>query len=245
LGASLKTIDFGQIPVTTAASPDGTGETYSPSYITLSGIYSRAMTDRIRFGVKLDLISEQIMRVSASGVGLNAGVQYITRPGGFRMGVVLRNLGFDMKFDGPDLEQSITPPGTEPGTRQEPWRVPLATFELPTQLEIGVAYGIITSESLNLNVTGSFLNDNFSLDQYTLGAELEFANMIFVRGSYALAEHADNGTFHSADEEFLFGPGFGAGLNLNFGGTQLKLDYAMRASIFFDNNQWLTLRFGF
>jgi len=245
LGATMKTVDFGDIPVTTTDAPEGTGEVYSPRYMTLGLLYSRVMTDRIHFGVKLNLINEQIMRVSATGAALNAGVQYISRPGGFMMGVALRNLGVDMLFTGADLEQDIIPPGTEPGTRQEPWRIPLAQFEIPTQLEIGVAYGVLNSQNLNLIVSGSFLNDNFSLDQYTLGAELEVAGMAYLRGSYALAENPDAGTFHSSDEEFLWGPGFGAGLKLGFAGTELNLDYAMRPSKFFSNNQWLTLRFGF
>jgi hypothetical protein len=245
LGATLKTVNFGNIPVTTTTAPDGTGEVYSPRYMTMGLLYSRVMTDRIRFGVKVNIISEQVMRVSANGVALNAGVQYVTRPGGFMMGVALRNLGIDMLFTGPDLEQSITPPGSEPGTRSEPWRIPLAGFEIPTQLEIGVAYGVLNSDNMNLIVSGSFLNDNFSLDQYTVGAELEIAKIAYLRGSYALAENPDEGTFHSSDEEFLWGPGFGAGLNFNFGGTHLNLDYAMRPSKFFANNQWLTLRFGF
>ncbi len=245
LGATLKTINFGDIPVTTVNAPDGTGEVYSPRFLTLGILYSRVMTDRIRFGVKMNLINEQIMRVNASGVSLNAGVQYITRPGGFMMGVVLRNLGPDMVFNGPDLEQDVQLPGTEPGTRVEPLRVVLADFELPTQLEIGAAYGVLNTEQLNLTVTGSFLNDNFSLDQYTFGAELEVLGMAYVRGSYALAENPDTHDFHAGDEEFLWGPGFGGGLNLSFGGTELMLDYAMRPTKYFSNNQWLTLRVGF
>jgi len=35
LGFALKTLSFGEIPVTTQAFPDGTGELYSPSYLTL------------------------------------------------------------------------------------------------------------------------------------------------------------------------------------------------------------------
>ena len=46
-GISLKSLDFGEIPVTTALLPDGSGENYSPSYMTLSFLFSRKMTDRI------------------------------------------------------------------------------------------------------------------------------------------------------------------------------------------------------
>jgi len=245
LGASLKTVNFGEIPVTTTDSPDGTGEVYSPRYMTIGLIFSRVMTDRINFGAKLNLISEQIMRVSATGVALNAGVQYRTSEDGFMMGVSLRNLGTDMLFTGADLEQTITPPGTEPGTRSEPWRIPLSSFELPTQLEIAIAYGLYNSGATKLTVGGSFLNDNFSLDQYTFGAELELMDMIYLRGSYALAEDPETHELYSGNEEFLWGPGFGGGLKLNMGTANLKIDYAMRPTYLFANTQWLSFRLGF
>ena len=231
--------------MTTTNSPDGTGETYSPRYMTIGVIFSRVMTDRINFGAKLNLISEQIMRVSANGVALNAGVQYRTSEDGFMMGVTLRNLGIDMLFTGADLEQTITPPGSEPGTRSEPWRIPLSSFELPTQLEIAIAYGVYHNGSSKLTIGGSFLNDNFSLDQYTFGAELELMDMFYLRGSYALAEDPETHELYSGNEEFLWGPGFGGGLKLKMGTTNLKIDYAMRPTYLFANTQWLSFRVGF
>lgn len=245
LGATLKTLNFGEIPVTTTESPDGTGETYSPRYMTIGLIYSKVMTDRINFGVKLNMISEQVMRVSATGVALNAGVQYRTSEDGFMMGVTMRNLGTDMLFEGADLEQIMTHPDTEPGTRSEPWRIPLSAFELPTQLEIAIAYGVYHNGPTKLTIGGSFLNDNFSLDQYTVGAELVLMDMIYLRGSYALAEDPETHEFYSANEEYLWGAGIGGGLKLNMGSTNLKIDYAMRPSYLFSNMQWLSFRLGF
>ena len=46
-GVSLKSLDFGDIPVTTAILPDGTGEMYSPSYLTFGFLYSRSQLGRI------------------------------------------------------------------------------------------------------------------------------------------------------------------------------------------------------
>ena len=245
LGATLKTIDFGDIPVTTTDDPDGTGELYSPRYMTIGLIYSKVMTDRINFGVKLNFVSEQIMRVSATGVALNAGVQYRTAADGFMMGVTLRNLGTDMLFTGADLEQTISAPGVEPGTRDEPWRIPLSAFELPTQLEIAIAYGLYNNGSTKVTVGGAFLNDNFSLDQYTVGAEIELLNMVYLRGSYALAEDPETHAFYSNNEEFLWSSGFGVGMKLNMGTANIKIDYAMRPTYLFSTNSWLSFRVGF
>jgi len=204
------------------------------------------MTDRIRFGVKMNVISEQVMRTSATGVGVDAGVQYSTGPGGVQMVAVLRNLGPDMLFNGPDLEQNITPPNTEPGTRQEPWRVPLASFELPTQMELGISYGVLKTDLVKLTVGGSFLNDNFSFDQYRVGVEAELMKMFYLRGSYAIAEDPENNKFVALSDDFMWGPGLGAGVKLSVGGNaRIMLDYALRPTKYFDNNQWISVRFGF
>jgi len=244
-GATLKSLDFGDIAVTTTDSPDGTGEYYSPTFITVGFLYSRVMTDRIRFGTKLNIISEQVMRVSSTGVGIDAGVQYSTGPGGFQLGAVLRNFGPEMIFNGPDLEQDVVPPGTEPGTRAEAWRVPLASFELPTQMELSVSYGLINSQLLDLTAGASFLNDNFNYDQYRVGLQAELMKMFYLRGSYVIAQDPETDKFVSMTEDFMWGPGIGAGIKLHLGNSQIMLDYAYRPTKYFDNNQWVSVRFGF
>jgi hypothetical protein len=57
IGFDLKTFDFGDIPVTTETFPDGTGETYSPSFLHLVYIF-KSLTDRISIGTNLKLITE-------------------------------------------------------------------------------------------------------------------------------------------------------------------------------------------
>ena len=60
-GVSVKTLDFGDIPVTTASETEGTGAFFSPNFLTLTTNYSKQFSDNARFGVNLKLISEQIM----------------------------------------------------------------------------------------------------------------------------------------------------------------------------------------
>ena len=66
----------GDIPVTTIDNPEGTGATFSPTFVVLGVTYSNALTDRIRVGFTANLVSEEIQRPSASGVSFDAGVQY-------------------------------------------------------------------------------------------------------------------------------------------------------------------------
>jgi hypothetical protein len=243
LGFSIKSINFDDIAVTTNESPDGTGELFSPTYIILGLTYSRTMTDRINFGANVKLISEQIKRESAQGVAFDVGLQYKTDIG-LNLGVALKNIGPNMKFDGGDLEIFTQDVSDRPDAAGENTRLPLANFELPTSLEIGFSYDFKIGEANGLTFMGNFLNNNFALDEYRLGAEYSFHDAIFLRGSYVLGYDADNEKIRTADEDnFIWGPSFGGGLNFSVGQSlNLSFDYAYRMTKLFDDNQWFTFR---
>ena len=259
-GVSLKSLDFGDIPVTTAVLPDGTGEMYSPSYLTFGFLYSRKMTDRIFFGTTMKLISESIMRENARGFAIDAGVQYKSETG-FSLGASMRNLGLNMIFSGADLEEFHTPQSTEPGTNTEPRRIYLQEFALPTTLELGVSYNVNVGPASGV-VAASFLNNNFSFDEYRFGAEFLFAEMLSLRGGLSMGydpepygadglentpDDADDAEgFESNSEEFIWGPNFGVGLDLSkLTGLGVTVDYAYRTAKFFDGVSWLTLTVAF
>jgi hypothetical protein len=246
VGFSVKSLDFGDIPVTTNDSPDGTGEIYSPTFVILGVSYSRQMTDRINFGTNMKLISEQIERESARGVAFDFGLQYSSAIG-VKLGVALKNIGPNMKFDGGDLEVFTKDISDRPDTEGENARLPLAAFELPTSLEIGVSYDLAFGQANRLALMGTFLNDNFALDEYRIGAEYSFKDAIFLRGSYVLGYDADTDKIRTADENnFLWGPSFGGGVNFNVGQSlNFSLDYAYRVAEIFDDNQWFTFRVRF
>ena len=245
LGVSFRSLSFGDIDVTSVDAPDGTGETFSPDYLVVGLTYSRTMTDRINVGVTGKFISERIINESATGMAFDFGVQYATGMG-VDFGIVLKNIGPNMTFDGNDLEVLTNEQSTRPDAEREHFRVPLANFELPTTLEIGLSYNTKLNESNNVTVMGSFLNNNFGFDEYKVAGEYNFNDLFFLRGGYALAYDADGDEFKSADEDFLFGPSLGAGLNLSLGSDiSLAIDYAFRATELFDNNQWFTVRMGF
>jgi len=246
LGFSIKTVGFGEIDVTTNENPDGTGEVFSPTFLTLGATFSRAMTDKIHFGVNAKFISERIMGQSAGGAAFDFGLQYDTGRG-VKGGVALKNLGPNMKFGGTDTEVFTKDQSDRPDAEGENLRIPLAAFDLPTTFEIGLGYEYNLNEQNSLTVMGTFMNDNFALDQYKVGAEYSFNDFVFLRGAYQIGYDADEEKFRMADEDyFLWGPSFGAGLNLDLGpNISLNVDYAYRITKIFDDNQWFTLRLGF
>ena len=246
LGFGIKSIGIGDIAVTTNDSPDGTGEKFSPTFLTLGLTYSRAMTDKIHFGTNIKIITERMMGESANGYAFDFGLQYNTGMG-VKGGIALKNIGPNMSFDGNDLEVFTQDQSDRPDAEGENLRIPLASFDLPITFEIGLSYQININESNNVTLMGTFLNDNFALDEYRVAGEYNFNDLIFLRGSYQFGYDADTDQFRVSDaNHFLWGPSFGAGFNFDLGTKfQLKLDYAYRMTELFDANQWFTLSLGF
>lgn len=243
---SLKSLDYGDILLTTEENTDGTGETFSPTYIVAGFSFSRVMTDKIAFGITAKLISESILRVSSRGIAMDVGVQYNSGPGGYRLGVALKNLGPNMKFDGPDLEEKFQPQGTPPTSTIEPRRIVLQSFELPSTLELGIGYEFLLGEQNSIELSGDFVNNNFSLDEFKIGAEYSVNDIIFLRGGMNIGYNSDpeegSSSFTSSSEDFLWGPSFGAGLQYDVTpDMKLSFDYAFQSAKFFDDNQWITM----
>ena len=78
LAFSVMSMDFGSIEITTVDLPDGGLGTYSPKFMNMSLSYAKIFSNSIYGGVSVKMISEQISNVGASGVALDAGIQYVT-----------------------------------------------------------------------------------------------------------------------------------------------------------------------
>lgn len=238
LGFSIQTIDFGDIDITTNSYPDGTGETYSPNYMTLAMNFSKMMTDRIAFGVNIKIISETILRESATGVAADFGLQYQTGLRGFKFGVAMKNLGPNMRFDGPDLEQTVHIPGTEPGSQPRPLRITAQEFDLPSTLEFGTSYEIEVMDESHLILTGTFIHNNYSYDDFRIGGEWSYQNMLYVRGGYSLSPDLPT-------EEAMFTYTAGAGVRFDLSPTMsIAVDYGYRATEFFSDNHVFGIKLG-
>ena len=240
LGGSLRALSFGEELVTTEYAPDGTGSTFSPTYIVGTLSFARAMTDKIHFGTTFKLISEQIDEVSATGYAFDFGLQYVAGVSGLRFGIALKNLGSSLKFNGPGLDRTFVENGVSTVRR-----VTLQEADLPTNLEIGLGYLATFSKNNNIILSTTFQNSSFSSDEYKFGLEYNYNQMVFLRGAFTV--YPDNSEVDDVNKS-LFGPSFGAGLKYPFGGLTLGFDYAYRVineTGFNSTNQYFTLNVGF
>ncbi len=239
LAFSVRSLDFGDIPITTIDNPYGTGSSFSPTFFVGGITYSNSLTDRVRVGVNLNLISENIIRTSASGVSFDAGIQYIGLAGveGLKMGVVLKNLGTQMKYAGEDLIRIADDINSLRGTQF--YTIDAASFELPSQLEFGLSYTHRFNESYSTIVASSFQNNNFANDEYRIAGEFNFDDLFFLRGGYAYVSENTDDTNQS-----IWGPTFGVGFALRTG-VDIFIDYAYRSVDYFDANHMITVKLGF
>jgi hypothetical protein len=240
LGFSVRTFDFGDIPVTTETNPYGTGATFSPTYVTTGITYSNALTDRIRVGTNINLVSETIMNTSATGVSFDAGIQYhnLGNVQGLKIGIAVKNLGPQMTFEGSDLLRKAAEDQGQARRGSQFYQINSASFELPSQLKLGVAYERRFADDYKAIFAASFLNANFANDEYSFAGEFSFQDLLYVRGGYTYVQEAVD-----QEEEFLFGPTFGAGVNVT-GALDITVDYAYRWARYFDANHMITVNLG-
>ena len=187
LGISINSLSFGDIPVTTNNLPEGTGATFSPTFFNLGLSYAYTFEKKVTVGITARFINESLANISASGISLDAGVQYMTGSDEytdrFKFGISLRNIGSPMQFGGQGLNQASPNPG---GTFTYPLTVKqqAAQFELPSQLNIGMAYDILPEPTMRLTAVANFASNAFSRDEIGGGLEFAFSNFLVLRGGY-------------------------------------------------------------
>lgn len=237
LSLSLKSISVGDILVTTERNPDGTGATFSPQMLTAGVSYSRQLTERISVGITANYVTETLGDVTAKGISFNAGVIYddLANINGLSIGIAMKNVGPQMKYDGSGLLIKADADLNRPPAY---YKIESAPFDLPSAFEIGLGYKPVLDEMNSLQFSGLFQNNNFSSDEYKLGAEYGYNDMFFARLGYQLAPNIDK-------EDYLFGFTAGVGLKFDFEGIGLKVDYAYRDTQYFDGNHVFALSLGF
>ena len=238
---SLRSFSVGDIAVTTEEAPDGTGEIINPTFFVLGFSYSRRITDRISVGATLNVIHENFSRVGVAGIAFDAGVQYASFMGveNLAIGVVVKNVGPPMRYGGSGLFVQ----GVADGSSRQltSYKVEAAAFELPSVIELGLAYRISVGGSNHVQLAGIFQNNNFAYDEYRLGLEYTYENVLSLRGGYLLA----SGVGEQAPNIFQ---NFTMGGGLNFqdvGGVHLTFDYVFIPVKWFDTNHAVSIGIGF
>ncbi len=240
-GISLMSMDFGDIDVTSTQQPEGSGATFSPNFFHLGFAYSHRFANKVSVGILFRGISESTTNVSAFGLGIDAGVQY--EAGDFKFGISLRNVGSRMQFKGEGLVLQAPNPDSD-GEYQIAVNQRTASFELPSMLNLGLAYDFRIASMHRITLVGNFTSNSFSQDQIGGGVEYSLNEMFAVRGGY---KYEFGSTSNGGAQGPLYtGVSAGASLEVPFSkekkNSRFGIDYAYRPTKLFGGTHNISVR---
>jgi len=247
IGLSITSFDFGNIPFTTENAPQSTGQTYTISMLNIGLDFAHRFSDNITAGFLVRGVSEGIPNTQATGVSLDAGIQYVAgKNDRYHFGVALRNIGPSMSYTGDGLSSYGVLDGTSNDVQLTK---PTQSFELPSLLDIAGGYDIIVPDSAtrnNLSVNASFISNAFAEDQFAVGLEYSYRGFLKLRGGLVY----QSGEFTTSSPSAFAGPCGGISIDIPFGKDQgnkektkrLAVEYSYRAAGVFGGTHTFGLR---
>jgi long-subunit fatty acid transport protein len=222
LGLSFTSLSMEDMKVTTVDQPDGTGENFSASDISVGISFARKFTDRFSIGITAKYIQQSIWHMSSSAFAIDAGTIFRTDLlGGMNIGAVMSNFGTPMRLDGRDTRYFISVDQTKLGSNDRiPTNVELDTWDLPLYFQIGVSAPAFDYDNYKLTLSADALVPNNDYQSLNVGGEFTFMQLFSIRGGY-------NSLFLKDSEG---GFSFGAGVNSHMllSSALVRFDYAFR-----------------
>ncbi|MEN9301960.1 MAG: hypothetical protein RL264_389 [Bacteroidota bacterium] len=164
---SVQSFNYGDIPITTVANPEGNIGFFTPRANIFNIGYAKSFSKSISGGINFKVISESISNLRANGVAVDAGIRYVTGENdNLKFAISLKNIGPVMRYKGDGLAQQVSYVSTGYIASLEQRS---ATFELPSLLSIGGSYDFIFNDKNRLNVSLGFTANSFMKDQYRIG----------------------------------------------------------------------------
>ncbi len=243
LGLSIMSMNMGDIEVTTNDNPDGGLGTFSPSYTNIGISYSKLFSNSISGGFTFRIVSESITDASALGVALDGGFQYVTGPKeNIHFGLSIRNVGTPMTYRGAGLTFRGEPDLDPDKSYQQTLVQPTNSFELPSLLNIGLAYDMIKDSSNHrFTLVANFTSNAFGRDHLGLGGEFALKEKFMFRVGYKYEE----GIFNKSERTTIMtGLAGGITFQLPIGESNLlALDYSYRTTFPYNGIHNIGLRF--
>jgi len=229
VGLSIMNMTFGDIDITTVNQPEGGLGKFSPSLLNIGFSYAKSFSNSIYGGIVFKVISESIADNSATGLAIDAGIQYVTGDReNIKFGISLKNVGPAMMFSGDGLSFRGNILGSDNQLTVEHRS---ASFELPSLLNIGASYDFFVGEDHTITASGTFISNSFQKDNFIVGVEYNFKDIFMLRGGY----HYEEGITKAMPERTTVYTGPAAGVSIQVPmkkeeGSFFAIDYAFRSS---------------
>jgi hypothetical protein len=227
---SVQAMNYGDIPITTVANPEGNIGFFSPRFNIFSVGYAKEFSSSIYGGINFKVISESISNLKANGIAIDAGIRYVTGDKDqMKMGITLKNVGPPIKQKGDGYATQVSYVSTGEKATLEQRTQP---YELPSLLAMGASYDFIFTPNSKLTTSLAFTGNSFSRDQYRLGLDYGFTSnrtAFNVRCGYIYEKYLNNAV-NRTNALTGFTAGFSVDALVGENKSALGLEYSVRMS---------------
>ena len=232
VAASLTSFTSEDIEITTIHNPNGTGHFYKVSDMAAALSLAGYLTEDFSFGVNMKYISNGFSSLSSSAIAFDVGTLYNTGLYGIKLGFAISNLGTEMKYTGQDL-QTLTK------LYQQSTNAPIdaeyisGKYNMPLIFRAGIASEVYKTEDHSVMAAFDFTTLSDTPEQFAVGAEYTFRNLISIRGGYLMNQDQ-------------FGLSGGIGFKYDAGsGIKAGMDYSINPTNDIGIINRLSVRIGF
>ncbi len=225
IGASLTSLNSGEMDVRTVFYPEGTGERFRATDLALTMGWGRRFTDRFSFGANVKYISQRIWHSQATALAVDLGTTFRTQFRDMRIGMSISNFGDKMQMTGRDMQVKYDIDETKAGNNSK-INAFLATDEwsLPLLFRVGVAVDVLQLPHAKLTVALDASHPNNYNESVQMGGEFNLMDLLYLRAGQTLYlnDRDPDGDPYSQE-----GVSFGGGLNyLVARNLRVHVDYA-------------------
>lgn len=195
-----------------------TGSTFSFYDMAVNVSFARQFSDKLSLGASLKLIREKIDDQDANSIAADVGVTYNVGWRGLVFGAAMTNLGGDLTY-----YQSGAP--------------------IPLTFSIGASVNLAEQENSVVVAMLDATKRQDSEQLYFGGMEWSILDQFQIRGGYKIGFSGSKDDFDVATTDE--GLSFGGGVNFDWGGSNLQLDYAFTEFNLLDNTHRFSLSLNF
>ena len=216
-GASVTTVGMDEMAVRTVEKPEGTGEMFNASSMSIALTGARNLTDRVSFGMSAKYIQEQIWHMNAVGFAIDVGTLFRTNFHGLSLGMSITNFGNKMQLQGRDTQVKHDIAPDEYGNNSKiSGHLDTDSWSLPLNFRVGASMNPIETRWARWTISVDAMHPNNNTESVNIGSEFAIGEMIFLRGGY-------RSMFQDFSQEGLT---LGGGLKYQMAGLQFMADYA-------------------
>jgi hypothetical protein len=231
-GISVNYLSMDDMEVTTEMQPEGTGEFFGASDLSLGLTFGFNLTDRFSVGLTGKYIREKIWNETANGFAFDVGTQYRIDFKNLVIAMCMSNFGGDVRMHGRDLDVFYDTDENLPSNRETPAKLETEAYPLPLNFQVGIAMELVSTPMYKVLAAVDAVHPNDNNERLNFGIEVGYRSMLYLRGGYR----------YNYDDEGLT---FGLGCVMPFSNYKAKFDYSYSTFDLFTNIQRFSIGFEF